>query len=63
MSDRRRPSPRGILFVALTAGLIGIAYTAAVAGVWAIAVAAAAIAAWMGDLAAGDLGLRRRRTR
>ena len=58
----RRPvrvTPRGVLFVALAAGLFGIAYEAATAGRWESAVPAAAIGVWMLDLALRDLGIRK----
>jgi hypothetical protein len=61
-ADMRRPvrvTPRGVLFVALAAGLFGIGYAAATAGRWEIAVPAAALGLWMLDLALRDLGIRR----
>lgn len=58
MPRRPRPSPRGILFALLAAGLLGIAYEAVTGREWVVAAAAALLAAWMGDLAARDMRLR-----
>ncbi|MGN6380511.1 MAG: hypothetical protein ACTHNU_16295 [Gaiellales bacterium] len=59
MRRRVRVTPRGLLFVALAAGLLGIAWAAATAGRWEIAVPAVVLAVWMFDLALRDLGIRR----
>lgn len=50
----------GLLFVALTAGLVLIAVYSALEGgsAWVIALAAAALALWMGDLARRALARR-----
>ncbi len=58
---RPRFRARGMLFVALAAGLLAIAWETASAAVWVVAAAAAVIGLWMADLALRDLGLRRSR--
>ncbi len=44
----------------LAASMLGLAYEAATARVWVVALAAVVLGGWMLDLAARDLGLRRR---
>jgi hypothetical protein len=61
VAGRLRAAPRGILFALIAAGLLAIAYEGVTGGEWIVAAAAALLAGWMADLAARDLGLRRRR--
>jgi hypothetical protein len=51
----------GLLFTALSAGLVAIAILSALEGgrAWVLALSAAALGVWMGDLARRSLGPRR----
>lgn len=61
MATRPRPTARGVLFVALAAGLWAIAWQTLDAGRWELAVPAAVIGVWMADLALREMGVRRSR--
>lgn len=61
MARRPRAAPRGILFLLIAAGLLAIAYEGVAGREWVVAAAAVLLAGWMADLAARDLGVRRRR--
>jgi len=54
-------SARGLLFVALAAGLLAIGYYSWASGRWVPGVAGAVLGVWMLDLARRDLGLSRGR--
>lgn len=60
-SGRPHFSARGLLFVALAAGLLAIGWFSWAAGHWVPGVGGLVLGIWMLDLARRDLGIRRGR--
>ncbi|HUZ85097.1 MAG TPA: hypothetical protein VMU66_10405 [Gaiellales bacterium] len=60
MSRGFRLTARGVLFLALAAGLLAIGYLSAAAGHWVPGAGGLVLGVWMADLARREVGLVRR---